>query len=80
MIIARTITTTATAQSVFDLLGHSNPHSNGILLQHVSGTVNYGSPNGTPLSLAANETIQLPSTNTKSVFVSGGGNLTVALF
>ena len=80
MRVARTVTTLAAGSSLFDLLGHSEPHSDGILLQYVSGTVNYGTANGTPVALSAAETIILPSTSTKSIWLSGGGDVTVALF
>jgi hypothetical protein len=78
MRFARTVTAPATPASLFSLLGHSDPHSDGILLQLDAATVNYGTKNGTPVSLTG--TIVLPSTNTKSVFVSGGGTVTVGLF
>jgi hypothetical protein len=78
MRFARTVTAPAAAASLFSLLGHTDPHSDGILLQLAGATVNYGTKNGTPVSLTG--TIVLPSTNTKSIYVSGGGTVTVGLF
>jgi hypothetical protein len=48
------------------------------VLAQGSSTVYYGSPNGANIRLE--DAIILPSTNTKSVFVSGGGSLVVGLF
>ncbi len=78
---ARTVVTTATPTSVFELMGITNPNTDGILLQHVSGTVNYGTRDNAPFSLGTSETLFLTHQRSlKSLYVSGGGTLLVGTF
>lgn len=66
---------------LFAKLKHSNEHTNGILLKFVSGTVNYGAPGAAVIPLLADPLpLILPTTNTKSLELSGGGVVAVGLF
>ena len=72
---------TVSGGSLFDLMKLSNEHTDGILLKHVSGVVNYGAKDGDVIPLTTGlAPVILPSTNTKSIFVSGGGVVAVGLF
>lgn len=74
-------TAPATDTDLATLLGRSNPHTNGVLLKHDAGTVNYGTKNGVNIPLeTADGVITLPTSDISSIYVSGGGTFYVALF
>ena len=75
---AREITLTSAVSSIFDLLGHTDPSTDGILLQLVSGTVKYGNRSGTPFALST--VMMLPSSNTRGVYLQGPGEVVIGLF
>lgn len=81
---AQLITTTADPTSLFDLIGQSNNHTNGVWIQWVSGTVSYGSKSNQPFTLAAGgqqDGFFIPSvTDTKSIFFSGTSTFNIGLF
>ena len=78
MRLAKQVTADGT---VFDKMENSAQHTNGILLKHISGTVNYGSIGQTAIPLTAGlAPVLLPTTDTKSLELSGGGVVAVGLF
>ena len=79
MRLAKTVTSTAAAASLFDLVANSDQGSNGILLRLASGTVSFGNRSAQPIPLTATP-IVIPSNNTKGIFLVGAGTVDVALF
>ena len=82
---AARLTLTAAPQSLFDLLKQSDFGTDGVLLQRVSGTINYGNLSAQPFTLAASaaaDGVFLRNTkSTKSLLLSGAAAvLNVGLF
>lgn len=81
---AQQITLTATPTSLYDLINQSCGQTDGLWIQWVSGTANYGNKSFQPFTIATGSTLEgffLENVNdTKSIYFVGTAVINVGLF
>lgn len=81
MFVARTVTSTATPTSLYDLLGLDSKRRNiaGVRLDLASGTVTWGDSANQPFAVLTTGEL-LPVGSLKDIYLAGVGDVDVAVF